>query len=196
MRSDFDNILPEAKPLIEIPHRLWADHPKPGMQFPDMALAMRNGPKFSEIIDGLSTFVPAQIDSFVGIDVGGASLAGALAARFGRGYVEMRKIGNMRPDLMRVLTSNYALGDGVGVSSDGVRLGQKAIIVDDCIVSGSVAVAGVNLLRRQGVEVNTALFAFEITDAGGRTALEKIGVTMHSLMALHSSGKLASGMIA
>ncbi|MGL4637657.1 MAG: phosphoribosyltransferase family protein [Beijerinckiaceae bacterium] len=183
----------QATPMVSIPHRVWHNHPKPGMFYPDMAVSMRDGKKFAEIIKGLLDCLPAEPKTFVGLDTGGSALAGGLAILSGCGYSKIRKVSNMRSELMRVLSCNYALGDGIGLSLEAVVPGQKAVLVDDCLVSGSVAAASIDLLRREKAMVDTALFAFEITDAGGRAKLEKMGIAVHSLQKMHSSGRVASG---
>jgi adenine phosphoribosyltransferase len=189
MTFETEIALPKVEDKMTIPCRFWDNHPKPGFKFPDMAIAMRDRALFPQIIKALASHIPAHTDAFAGIDIGGAVLAGALAFHTRHGFLEARKVSNMRPELVRVLRQHYVLGDGVCMARDGLRVGQRVVLVDDCIVSGSVAVACVNLLRREGVLIDTALFAFEIVDGGGRASLAALGVEMHALQAFNASGE-------
>ncbi|QEL22412.1 adenine phosphoribosyltransferase [Bosea sp. F3-2] len=134
--------------------------------------------------DALAIHLGKETDLLAGIDIGGLGFAGALALRNGLGFIDIRKVGSIRADVVRSLAANYELGNGV-VLSKGHRLdGRHVTIIDDCLVTGGTALAAAQLLRRLGARCTHALFIFELDGLGGRERLLQGGISVHALKRL------------
>lgn len=177
-------IIPKDGAPFEIPYRLWKDHPSPGTDFPDTAPFTVEGKLAHRIVDALAEALPADIEAIAGIDVGGFGFAGALAYRNRLGFLDVRKIGSIRTDVIRSLAANYELGDGIAISKSNRIAGRRVALVDDCLISGGTALASVQLLRRLGADCSAALFVFALEGMGGHECLEREGVAAHALKML------------
>jgi adenine phosphoribosyltransferase len=177
-------VTPAVGEPFEAPYRLWRNHPAAGLDFPDIAPSTVDGAVARRLIDALAARLPADIDILAGIDMGGFGLAGALAYRNGLGLVDVRKVGSIRADVIRVVMENYELGEGIAMSKGSRIAGRNVAIVDDCLVSGATALSAVNLVRRLGARCDAALFVYDLDGMGGRERLEREGVSAHVLATL------------
>jgi adenine phosphoribosyltransferase len=162
------------------PHRRWKDHPVVGVDFPDATLTS-DGRWMQTACEALAAHLGKETDLLAGIDVGGLGLAGALALRNGLGFIDIRKVGSIRADVVRSLMANYELGSGIALSK-GHRLdGRHVTIIDDCLITGGTALATAQLLRRLGARCAHALFIFELEGLGGRERLAEGGISVQTL---------------
>jgi adenine phosphoribosyltransferase len=173
-----------ADELQELHVRRWMNYPAPGIDFPDATTFTCDGALAAVAFRELERCLPGDVDLVAGIDVGGIGFAGALALARGIGFVDIRKVGSLRPDVVRSVIPNYELGNGVALSK-GNRLAERSVaVIDDCLMSGTTALASVQLLRRLGARCTTALFAIELEGLGGRAALEAQGIAVRALRTL------------
>lgn len=177
-------ITPPAGETFELPYRLWRNHPTAGLDFPDIASSTVDGAVVRRLVDALASCLPADIEILAGVDIGGLGLAGALAGRNGLGFIDIRKIGSIRADVIRVVMDNYELGEGIAISKSSRIAGRDVAIIDDCLLSGATALTAANLLRRLGARCDIALFVCELDGMGGREKLAHDGVTAHVLLTL------------
>ncbi|HEY5796612.1 MAG TPA: phosphoribosyltransferase family protein [Bosea sp. (in: a-proteobacteria)] len=160
------------------------NYPAPGIDFPDISTFTCDGALAAAAFRELERCLPDEVDLLAGIDVGGIGLAGALALARGIGFVDIRKVGSLRPDVVRSVIPNYELGSGVALSK-GNRLAERSVaVIDDCLMSGATALASIQLLRRLGARCTTALFVIELEGLGGRAALEAQGIAVRTLRTL------------
>lgn len=167
--------------LRDIPHRRWKDYPKPGIDFPDSAILTCEPEDAARVFAELAAAVPGEIDLLAGVDIGGLGFAGALACTQGLGFIDIRKVAALRPEVVGSILANYDLGFGVAISKGNRIAGRTAIVIDDCLMSGTTAVAAVRLLRQLGARCDHALVVFEIDGLGGRERLRQAGVTTTAL---------------
>lgn len=163
------------------PHRRWKDHPIAGVDFPDATTFTCDGKWMRTACDALAAHLSEDSDLLAGIDIGGLGFAGALALRNGLGFIDIRKVGAIRADVVRSLAANYELGNGIALSKGHRLEGRQVTIIDDCLISGGTALATAQLLRRLGARCAQALFVFELEGLGGRERLAQSGIQMHSL---------------
>jgi len=172
---------PDVTTPIAFPHRRWKNHPAVGMDFPDASTFTCDPYWARAACDALAGALAKETDLLAGIDIGGIGFAGALAIRNGLGFIDVRKVGSIRADVVRNLASNYELGNGVTLSKGHALAGRHVAIIDDCLISGATALATVQLLRRLGAHCTQALFIFELDGLGGRERLTQNGVAVHAL---------------
>jgi adenine phosphoribosyltransferase len=65
---------------------------------------------------------------------------------------------------------------------DGVKPGEKVILIDDLIATGGTAEAAVKLLGQIGADIVAACFVIDLPDLGGRRKLEALGVPVRTLI--------------
>lgn len=168
-----------ARPVF--PHRRWKDYPVVGIDFPDATTFTCDGSRMQAACDALAAHLGKETDLLAGIDIGGLGFAGALALRNGLGFIDIRKVGSIRPDVVRSLAANYELGNGVALSKGHRLAGRHVTVIDDCLISGGTALATAQLLRRLGAHCTQALFIFELDGLGGRKRLAEDGIFAHAL---------------
>ncbi len=127
------------------------DFPKPGVVFKDITPVLADAALFRETLDRFQARWSAErIDTIVGIDARGFILGGALADRLRAGFVPVRKRGKLPWRTERV---DYALEygtDSLEMHEDGLRPGQRVLIVDDLLATGGTAAATIRLVESRG----------------------------------------------
>jgi len=175
---------PKMSDSPAFPHRRWKDHPVPGVDFPDATTFTSDARWMRTACEALSAHLDKEIDLLAGIDIGGLGFAGALALRNGLGFIDVRKVGSIRADVVRSLANNYELGNGIALSKGQALEGRKVAIIDDCLMTGGTALAAAQLRRRLGARCTHALFVFELEGLGGRERLAQGGMAVRTLQRL------------
>lgn len=157
------------------------DFPKPGILFRDITPVLADGAGFLSAIDAMEELVrPLKPDVLLPIESRGFLFAAPLANRLGIGLSPVRKPGKLPSQTHK---AEYALEYGSGVLElhvDGVKRGQRVVVVDDLIATGGTAKAAAELAGRSGAEVVGAAFFIELSFLNGRTALGD--VPCHSVL--------------
>jgi adenine phosphoribosyltransferase len=188
----FSEIVTQAEGTIDhaglghLPHRRWRNHPRPGVDFPDFSTAGVSPELHVATIEALAKHVAPDTQIIAGLDIGGAPLSGAVAFHRRIGGIDIRKVDSIRPEVIRSILHNYELGDGVAISKGIALAGSRVALIDDCLMSGSAALASIRLLRRLGAVCTEALFVFDLIGMGGREKLEAEGVNAKVLQSLPS----------
>jgi adenine phosphoribosyltransferase len=66
--------------------------------------------------------------------------------------------------------------DTLEVHKDAVQPGQRVVVVDDLLATGSTALATCHLLQKMGAEIVGVCFAMEMTMYSGRDILQGFDV--------------------
>ena len=159
------------------------DYPRPGILFRDITTLLGDARAFRRAIDELvHPYAGLKVDKIAGIEARGFILGGAMAHQLSAGFVPIRKKGKLPHETVRVAYSlEYGL-DEMEMHKDGVRPGEKVILVDDLIATGGTAEAAVKLLRQIGAEVVAACFIIDLPDLGGAAKLRAMDVPVRTLM--------------
>lgn len=174
--------------------RTIADYPKPGVQFRDITTLLGDANAFAMAVEGLAQpFVGKGVNKIAGIEARGFILGGAVAHRLSAGFVPIRKKGKLPHDTVRVAYSlEYGL-DEMEMHRDGVKPGEKVILIDDLIATGGTAEAAVKLLGQIGADIVAACFVIDLPDLGGRKKLEELGVPVRTL--IEFEGEIDAGKV-
>jgi adenine phosphoribosyltransferase len=108
----------------------------------------------------------------VGIEARGFILASPVAYHFGAGFVPIRKKGKLP---WQTVDAEYALEYGaatIELHTDGVRPGERVLIVDDVLATGGTAAAAASLVEQIGGKVYGIACLIELEFLKGR---EKLG---------------------
>jgi adenine phosphoribosyltransferase len=167
--------------------RVIPDYPKPGILFRDVSTLILDGTGFRDTIDRMAKMVPADTDLIAGIEARGFIVAAALSYALGLGKLMLRKPGKLPGEK---IGADYELEygtDRIEMHVGQIKPQQKIVLADDLIATGGTALAGIDLIRRGGGIVNTALFIVDLPDLGGTTKLKAAGVKTRSLVAFDGS---------
>jgi adenine phosphoribosyltransferase len=154
--------------IVEIP-----DFPKKGILFRDISPLLRDPAALSLVVEEFSKIIhPTEVDIFVGIESRGFPLACALALRYNRGMIMIRKQGKL-PGSTHKISYNIEYGTAtMEIQSDAIKKGQKVYICDDLLATGGTAKAAAKLVEKSGGKVTGFAFIIELTDLKGSKVIK------------------------
>src|SRR5438093_7146009 len=154
------------------------DFPKKGIVFKDITPVLNDSALFRASIDlFLERCRGRKIDKIVGIDARGFVFGSAVAYELGVGFVPIRKRGKLP---YRTEGAKYSLEYGeaeMEMHVDGIRAGERVVLVDDLLATGGTSAAAAVLIRKAGGDLLEAQFLFELQFLHGRNLLEPTPVT-------------------
>jgi len=157
------------------------DFPKAGILFYDITTLLQDPAGFHAAIDSMARpFEHERIDIVVGIESRGFIFGAAVADRIGAGFTPVRKPGKLPSTTVR---ATYALEygtDTIEMHDDGIRPGQRVLIVDDLLATGGTARATTDLVKRLGGDVRALAFLIELVALNGRQRLAD--ETIHAVL--------------
>ncbi|TCS36279.1 adenine phosphoribosyltransferase [Paucimonas lemoignei] len=126
------------------------DFPLPGILFRDISPILASPTALHAALDQMVAHMDLNdIDLVAGIESRGFILGAALAARFDKGFVAVRKAGKLPPP---VEAMSYDLEYGKATLE--MRAGQgRILVVDDVLATGGTLAAAIELCGRAGYEV-------------------------------------------
>jgi adenine phosphoribosyltransferase len=179
-------VIKPLQPLPNMDHlkskiRHVPDFPKPGILFYDITTLLQDPAGFRAAIDSMAMpFQDQGIDVVVGIESRGFVFGAPVADRLGVGFTPVRKPGKLPSKTIR---ETYALEygtDALEMHDDGVRKGQRVLIVDDLLATGGTSRAAADLVKRAGGEVHSLAFLIELVALNGRKRLAD--ETIHTVL--------------
>lgn len=153
------------------------DFPKPGIMFKDITPVLRDPELFSAVVSHIAgQWRETELDVVAAVDARGFILGSAVAYELGLGFVPVRKVGKLP---WHTVSASYALEYGtstVEMHSDGVKPGEKILLVDDLLATGGTAAAAASLITGLGATVAGVQFMLELAFLNGREALSPFDV--------------------
>ncbi len=106
---------------------------------------------FHDLLDDLTEpFDSSEIDVVGGIDAMGFVLGAAMAARFGRGFLPIRKAGKLCVDTDHVSFLNYSGRDqDMEMRTPAFAPGTRVLLVDQWVETGGTMDGAIRLVERQ-----------------------------------------------
>ena len=151
--------------------------PKEGIIFRDVTPLLADGDAFHDACDRLIEFARRlEADVIVGPESRGFMFGCPVSYALGIGFVPVRK-----PDKLprKTLSCSYDLEYGsntLEMHVDGIRPGQRVIIIDDLLATGGTVEATVKMIKELGGEPVGCAFIIELSDLHGRDALSGMEV--------------------
>jgi adenine phosphoribosyltransferase len=154
--------------IVEIP-----DFPKKGILFRDISPLLRDPAALSFIVEEFTKMIhPNDVDVFAGIESRGFPLACALALKYNKGMIMIRKQGKL-PGITHKVSYNIEYGTAtMEIQVDAIKKGQKVYICDDLLATGGTAKAAAKLVEKIGGKVSGFAFIVELTDLKGAKVIK------------------------
>ena len=129
------------------------DWPKPGINFKDITILLRDKDAFHYVVDDISAFYKdKQITKIVTLESRGFIIGGAIAYQLNAGFIPIRKKNKLPCETCQ---ETYALEygtDQVEMHTDALDEDDVVLIHDDLLATGGTAMAALNLVRKMGVK--------------------------------------------
>lgn len=136
------------------------DFPIPGVMFRDISQLLSTPVAFEHALEQMTAGIAlGDIDAFVGIESRGFILGAALASRFKKGFIPMRKAGKLPPP---VESLSYTLEYGSATLEIPHGKG-RVVIIDDVLATGGTLDAAVKLCERAGYHVDSISVLINLT---------------------------------
>jgi adenine phosphoribosyltransferase len=154
--------------IAEIP-----DFPKKGILFRDISPLLRDPAALSLVIEEFTKMIhPSDVDIFAGIESRGFPLACALALKYNKGMIMIRKQGKL-PGATHKVSYSIEYGKAtMEIQVDAVKKGQKVYICDDLLATGGTAKAAAKLVEKIGGKISGFAFIVELTDLKGSKVIK------------------------
>ncbi|OQX87010.1 adenine phosphoribosyltransferase [candidate division KSB1 bacterium 4484_87] len=148
------------------------DFPKAGIIFKDITTLLKDGDAYFRSIEELAArFNADDIDKVLGVESRGFIFAAALAYKWKKGLVLVRKPGKLPGEkLLQKYELEYGT-DAVEIHLDAIQKGERVLVVDDLLATGGTISAAVKLTERLGGKVIGIGFLIELTFLNGRNLL-------------------------
>ena len=151
--------------------------PKEGIIFRDVTPLLADGDAFHDACDRLIEFARRlEADVIVGPESRGFMFGCPVSYALGIGFVPVRKHDKLP---RKTLSCSYDLEYGsntLEMHVDGIRPGQRVVIIDDLLATGGTVEATVKMIRELGGEPVGCAFIIELSDLHGRDALSGMEV--------------------
>lgn len=152
------------------------DYPKKGVIFRDVTTLLKEGQDFKEAIDKMAEKIDYEIDKVIGIEARGFIVGAPLAYKLSKGFIPIRKPGKLPCEKISVEYDLEYGTDSIEMHVDGIKKGEKVVIVDDLLATGGTSQAAIKLVEYLGAEVAGLLFLMELDDINGRQKLKNYRV--------------------
>jgi len=154
--------------IIEFP-----DFPTKGVLFRDISPLLKDPETISFIVNEFSKhYKSTEIDLLAGIESRGFPLACALALKYKKGMIMIRKQGKL-PGKTEKVSYNIEYGDAtMEIQSDAVKSAQRVLICDDLLATGGTAKAAASLVEKIGGRVAGFAFIVELTELKGSEVIK------------------------
>ena len=150
----------------------YQDFPKKGILFRDFSPILRDPSALSLVVDEFTKkFHPNDVDVFAGIESRGFILACALAQKYNKGMILLRKAGKLPGKTVKV---SYSIEYGkaqMEIQKTALEKNERVLICDDLLATGGTAKAAAKLVEK--LEANVVGFAF-IIEFTALKGIEKI----------------------
>jgi adenine phosphoribosyltransferase len=164
----------------------YPDFPKQGILFRDINPVFKRNDALNYIADEFyRIYSKSKVDMVAGIESRGFIIATALALRFGKGIIMIRKAGKLPG---RTVKKSYEIEYGNAImelQQDAIDKGNSILIADDLIATGGTAIAAAQMIKELGGKVAGFAFIIELSDLKGADRLRKMGYNVESLVTFH-----------
>lgn len=150
------------------------DFPKPGIGFKDITPLVQDAESFAYVVDAMAAWAEGkEPDLIVGIESRGFLFAAPVAHRLGLGMSVIRKKGKLPWKSVSVRAPNEYAVEHFEMHEDAVKPGQRVVIIDDLVATGSSSMSAIDLVRKLEGRVVGFAAVVELAFLNGRSAIRK-----------------------
>ena len=129
----------------------YPNFPKKGILFRDFSPILKDPSSLSLVVDEFAKkYHPNDIDVFAGIESRGFILACALAQKYNKGMILLRKAGKLPGKTVKV---SYSIEYGkaqMEIQKTALEKNERVLICDDLLATGGTAKAAAKLVEKLG----------------------------------------------
>jgi len=130
------------------------DFPKPGIGFKDITPVLEDGESFRFVIDQMTGWVKKlKPDVIIGIESRGFIFAAPIAYGLKMGIALIRKQGKLPYKTVSVRAPNEYAVENFEIHVDSIQKGQRVVIIDDLVATGSSSISAIDLVEKLGGKV-------------------------------------------
>ncbi|MEC7711045.1 MAG: adenine phosphoribosyltransferase [Thermoproteota archaeon] len=152
----------------------YPNFPKKGILFRDFSPILKDPSSLSLVIDEFAKkYHPNDIDVFAGIESRGFILACALAQKYNKGMILLRKAGKLPGKTAKV---SYSIEYGkaqMEIQKTALEKNERVLICDDLLATGGTAKAAAKLVEKLGAKVVGFAFIIELTSLKGTEKIKE-----------------------
>ena len=152
--------------------RLIPDYPVPGVLFRDITPLIADARSFDLLTSHLGTS-HSDYNLVSGIEARGFILGAAIAQKFNKGFIPLRKKGKLP---YTTISKSYGLEYGEDVIEahvDAANADDRVLLVDDVLATGGTIIAALELFEELGSTITEVVVLLEISELGGREKIER-----------------------
>ncbi len=151
------------------------DFPKPGIGFKDIMPLVQDGESYASVIDELVSWAERKNpELIIGIESRGFLFAAPVAHRLGLGVAAIRKKGKLPWKSVSVRAPNEYAVEHFEMHEDAVQPGQRVVIIDDLIATGSSSISAIDLVEKLRGRVAGFAAVVELVFLNGVAAIRKV----------------------
>jgi adenine phosphoribosyltransferase len=127
------------------------DFPKPGVGFKDITPVVQDADTYKYVIERMAAWAKKKRPQLIaGIESRGFLFAAPVAHKLGLGLAIIRKKGKLpRPTVVVRAPNEYAV-EHFEMHTDSIQPGERVLIVDDLIATGSSSISAIDLVDKLG----------------------------------------------
>lgn len=150
------------------------DFPKPGVNFKDIMPVVQDAACYAYVIDQLTAWAEKKKPEMIaGIESRGFLFAAPVAYRLGLGLTVIRKKGKLPRRTVTVRAPNEYAVEHFEMHADSLQAGQRVLIIDDLIATGSSSISSIELINKLGGEPVGFGALVELVYLGGAENIKK-----------------------
>lgn len=148
------------------------DFPKPGVGFKDITPLVEDGECFHGVIKRLTDWArEKKTDRVAAIESRGFIFGAPVAYELGVGMTLIRKKGKLPRETVIVRAPNEYAVEHFEIHKESIKPGQRVLIIDDLIATGSSTISAINLVKELKGEIAGYAALVELTFLKGRNAI-------------------------
>jgi adenine phosphoribosyltransferase len=127
------------------------DFPKPGVGFKDITPVVRDAECYEYVVDRIAAWSKRKKPQVIaGIESRGFLFAAPIAHKLGLGLIIIRKKGKLPRRTISVRAPNEYAVEHFEMHADSIRPGERVVIIDDLIATGSSSISAIDLVQKLG----------------------------------------------
>ncbi len=148
--------------------------PKPGIGFKDITPLVEDAETFKFIVDKISELAKKKgADRIVSIESRGFIFGSPVAYKLNLGMSVIRKKGKLPRECVCVRAPNEYAVEYFEMHRDSIKPGEKVLIIDDLIATGSSSISAIDLIKKLGGKAVGFAALIELSFLKGSEAIKK-----------------------